>query len=273
MGRVIEAAIRWFRRNPGRAYLPEGFADRVNGPRDAGGKGRMGQVRARQVNGDNGGPARFFMTDKVDGAVTILECCKHCGGHDTFDEAVAHGVAAGVVEHVAPCVPVGVASEAPGGEPNPGADAPADQLRDRVPEVKPGDVLETTDGSVIRIGSDTPVDVLKMESRLPCSQVKATCARIVHVYSNRWRGPRPGVVVCGWGVSADTQLINVNVFLDGANDTKVLAEFRARPDGNTLTSVPLYDALDDEQRGQLLLPAVPGPDNPPRYHCEWPPRN
>lgn len=132
--------------------------------------------------------------------------------------------------------------------------------------VQAGDVLQTDGGQNIRIGSDTPPDVFSK----PQSKTMASCGRVVHVYSNRWRGPRPGLVICGWGVSGTHQLINVNVMLDGANDTKVLAEFRARPDGNTLTSIGLYDPLTDLERGQLIAgPGASSKDNHPRYHCEW----
>ena len=104
----------------------------------------------------------------------------------------------------------------------------------------------------------------------PTSKTPASVGRVVHVYSRRWRGPRSGIVVMGPWASAQQirdgsrQLVNVNVFLDGANDTAVLAECRARPEGNTWTSVDLFDELDQHQRDILGKQA--------EIWCEWPPR-
>lgn len=150
------------------------------------------------------------------------------------------------------------------------ADLPqADRLPDEaLTNIRPGDVLKTDSGERIRIGTDTPRDVFSK----PQSATLATCGRVVHVYSNRWDGPRPGIVICGWGIGSGRQLINVNVMLDGANEPEALDDFRKRGQGNTLTSVGLYDPLTPQERSSLISgPGASGDENPPRYHCEWMP--
>lgn len=64
-----------------------------------------------------------------------------------------------------------------------------------------------------------------------------TVGRILHAYSDRWHGPRPAIVTNGFGGAC----ANINVFLDGANDQKLLAEFRSHSDGNTFSSVTCFD--------------------------------
>lgn len=80
----------------------------------------------------------------------------------------------------------------------------------------------------------------------------ASVGRIVHVYNPKlWDGARPGVVVGGpWG-AVQNQVANVNVFLDGLNDQSVLAQFRARIEGNTFGSIPVRDPLNLEERAVL----------------------
>lgn len=127
--------------------------------------------------------------------------------------------------------------------------------------VKPGDVIETDSGEKIRIGSTTPPDVFS----LPHSKTQASCGRVVHVYSNQWRGPRPAIVVQAWGVSGTHQLINATVIQDGCND-------KALTMGATLGSVGLYDPLTPEQRAALIAgPGASSADNPARFHAEWMP--
>ncbi len=78
---------------------------------------------------------------------------------------------------------------------------------------------------------------------------RATVGRILHVFNpKRWDGPRPGIVVGGpWG-PPESQVANVNVFLDGLNDGDALSQCRTSPAGNTLGSIPVRDPLTAEQR-------------------------
>lgn len=134
--------------------------------------------------------------------------------------------------------------------------------------VKSGDILTTDTGDTIRIGFDAPLDVFNK----PHSKTPASCGRVVLVYSNRWAGPRPGIVTQAWGVSGRHQLINVTVIPDGLNDLKWLDEHGATRQGPSLGSVGLYDPLTQEERGQLIAgPGASSADNPPRYHAEWMP--
>jgi hypothetical protein len=134
--------------------------------------------------------------------------------------------------------------------------------------VKPGDIIETDAGDKIRIGADTPPDVFSK----PHSKTPASCGRIVHVYSNRWTGPRPGLVTQAWGVSDTHQLVNVTVTPDGCNDSKWLSEMAKTGQGTSIGSVGLYDPLTPEERSALICgPGASAASNPPRYHCEWMP--
>lgn len=63
------------------------------------------------------------------------------------------------------------------------------------------------------------------------------------MFSNHWQGPRPGVVMR----PLDGNTAAVNVMLNGAEDSDILADFRARPEGNTI-AVTIYDPLTNEQR-------------------------
>jgi hypothetical protein len=79
-----------------------------------------------------------------------------------------------------------------------------------------------------------------------------------------WDGPQPGLVVGGPFIDGDKQLVNVNPMIDAANFPDVLKAFRERGQGNTLTSIPLFDALSNEQRQQLHESGI-------SIWAEWPP--
>lgn len=117
------------------------------------------------------------------------------------------------------------------------------------------------------------------------STVKAAIGRIVHVYApSLWSGPQPGIVsngpftepVCELHfhgrrtVQEDGQVVNVNVLVDAANNPNALKYWRCREQGNTLTSVPLYDALTAHDRAEVLS----RPAGAAGIVCwaEWPPR-
>ncbi len=117
------------------------------------------------------------------------------------------------------------------------------------------------------------------------STTKASIGRIVHVYApSLWSGPQPGIVsngpfnepVCENAavgvrtVQNDGQHVNVNVLVDAANNPDALAFWRSRPQGNTLTSVPLYDALPHLERETV----AGRPAGAAGLVCwaEWPPR-
>lgn len=104
---------------------------------------------------------------------------------------------------------------------------------------------------------------------------KATVGRVVHVYSNLWIGPAIGWVVAAFGLFPDsmrdnreTEHVNVNVSVDGANAPKALSLFRSREQGNTLTSIKLTDPLTPEQRSAELAAAT---DEQPVFWAEWMP--
>lgn len=76
--------------------------------------------------------------------------------------------------------------------------------------------------------------------------------RVVEVYSNRWEGKRPGIVVntplpLGPNTKPD---VYVNVFLDGTRDSSVLHAWRGRPEGNTVRVLVLAQHDD-----VVVLPA------------------
>lgn len=108
-----------------------------------------------------------------------------------------------------------------------------------------------------------------------------TKGRILHFYHpTLGYDPMPCIVVNGPFNEPNTNAdgdkavfgphANVNVFVDGANHQAFLAELRGRPDGNTFTSVPVFDALDEDKRAvarERRSTAGLG------VWCEWPPRN
>lgn len=106
------------------------------------------------------------------------------------------------------------------------------------------------------------------------SSMPAQCGRIVHVYSQAWEGPRPGLVLAQvHGESHDQrQLVAVNVMLDGLRDESVLRRCRNSKSGNTLIA-PLFDPQTPEQRRSALAAARPcGQTCGIAAIAEWPPR-
>lgn len=101
---------------------------------------------------------------------------------------------------------------------------------------------------------------------------KPTVGRIVHVYSSRWDGPRPGIIVAVKPASdPDGEILtNVNVFLDGTQDAGVLAVFRLRATGNTIANMGIHEPLTTPARIGILAntPAMPGQGV---FWAEWPP--
>ena len=154
-----------------------------------------------------------------------------------------------------------------GHDANPGDTKPtrggaAAEAGDRLPpealtNIQRGDVLKADNGEHLRIGTDTPPDVFSK----PHSKTPATCGRVVHVYSNRWAGPRPGIVTQAWGISGTHQLINVTVIPDGCNDRRWLTEHGKTNQGTSLGSVGLYDPLTDEERSALICGPGASGDN------------
>jgi hypothetical protein len=88
-----------------------------------------------------------------------------------------------------------------------------------------------------------------------------TTGRVVLVHSRKFKhGPYPGLVVAAF---AGTPYVNVNPSVDGANDGEALKEFRDSGQGNTFTSLPVFDPLTPEQRAELPESMV--------AWCEWMP--
>lgn len=98
----------------------------------------------------------------------------------------------------------------------------------------------------------------------PTKQPVGIC-RAVHVYSGSglWKGARPGIVVNNFD-NPSAGPFNINVSIDGLNDAAALTKFGGHT--ATLGSVPVFDALDAEQREKVAL--MRGAD----FWAEWPPR-
>ena len=82
------------------------------------------------------------------------------------------------------------------------------------------------------------------------SKHRPTVGRVLHAYSKRWSGPRPAIVVNTF--LSNENMCNVNVFLDGANDSSLLEEVRASTNGNTWCCVYVFDMLLPAERAELL---------------------
>ena len=83
-----------------------------------------------------------------------------------------------------------------------------------------------------------------------------TVGRIVHVYSDVWSGPRPGLVVMSFG----NELANVRVFFDDVNDTAAITLLGRN---RMAMSVPVTNEPDSTRIGNLRELRV--------WAC-WPPR-
>lgn len=104
---------------------------------------------------------------------------------------------------------------------------------------------------------------------------RPSIGRVLHVYSAHWSGAQPGIVSNGpWDEPFLSELgpaVNVNVIVDAANNPKVLELWRARSSGNTLCSVPVFDALSEEQRA-IVRQQLAGRGDDLGAWAEWPPR-
>jgi len=96
--------------------------------------------------------------------------------------------------------------------------------------------------------------------------------RIVHVYSSRWSGPRPGIIVGVERLAAGESepRANVNVFLDGTRDAEILQLFRLRSTGNTIASMLINSPANSDDRIQALRENQPS-NNGGVFWAEWPP--
>lgn len=77
------------------------------------------------------------------------------------------------------------------------------------------------------------------------STQRATVGRILHCYSDRWVGPRPGMVVAEYATNG-WSAVAVNVQFRGGVDGELLALVRGRQDGNTFESVAVYEDLSGD---------------------------
>lgn len=90
-------------------------------------------------------------------------------------------------------------------------------------------------------------EVKAAEALVPNAGAALGVCRMLHVYSDRWVGPRPGVVVGEPTVrnlqpgGAQCVHVNVSVTPDGSRDRQWIREAEARPHGQTLVAVPVYD--------------------------------
>ena len=86
----------------------------------------------------------------------------------------------------------------------------------------------------------------KNQAEQPSSRQVPTIGRIVHVFSDLWAGPRPGIITAVFGTSPDSEF-NVQAFLDGCNDKAVAC--------NHFTSIQIHD----------------GDGEAPETYAVWPP--
>lgn len=103
------------------------------------------------------------------------------------------------------------------------------------------------------------------------SAKRATVGRQVHVYSDRWPGPRPGIVV--FAGEGERPCYTVNVSLDGTRleDRQVLSECRQAATGNSFAGLALYDPLTADRRNAALALTAPFGNPQTRMIAEWPP--
>jgi hypothetical protein len=174
-------------------------------------------------------------------------------------------------------------SSAPAADTAPAADA----LERTIPETTAYVIPEPVPGSAGAASerADVP-QPFTPEPVVLTSKRKAGIPRMVCVFCpDLWSGPQPGVVSGGPFVEPITnpvgsevieqegQVVNVNALVDAANNPRALAVWRGRREGNTMCSVPLYDALTPEQRAQVAPRSLIGTDSSGnRYFawCEWP---
>lgn len=93
------------------------------------------------------------------------------------------------------------------------------------------------------------------------SKTIATTGRVCLLFASAaaalsWVGPRyAGVLESSVTPDAPNapskQLVDVNLSVHGVRDAELLAAFRARPEGNTFSGVPIFDALTPEQRVEV----------------------
>lgn len=78
--------------------------------------------------------------------------------------------------------------------------------------------------------------------KLRISSTPRTVPRNLQIYSNLWKGPRPGIISCdGLEGPPDVQGVTINVLADGRRDRQFLAFIRASPDGNSFGGIPCYE--------------------------------
>lgn len=100
------------------------------------------------------------------------------------------------------------------------------------------------------------------------------CGRILHLYSNRWIGPRPAIVVNCWPPTqeSDEYRVNVNVQLDGSTDGNFLNDCRSSPSGNTINALTVHD---EPPTGRTLADTTEYPKGTSEqrngfFYCCWP---
>lgn len=99
------------------------------------------------------------------------------------------------------------------------------------------------------------------------SSIPVTCGRIVWLFSNGWKGPRPGKIVR----PVRDHLANINVELDGETDRDVIAVISTTHSGRTLLAIPVFDSMSDEQRAEYAKHASAVPEEHTPVWAEWMP--
>ena len=104
------------------------------------------------------------------------------------------------------------------------------------------------------------------------SRLPATCGRDLLAYSHsQWVGPRPAKVMVGPHAPIDDvrggafQRVDANIHFHGSRDQGMLAQVRASPQGNTFTSLPVFDPLNDAERQAVIASGI-------GLWLEWPSR-
>lgn len=164
--------------------------------------------------------------------------------------------------------------------------------------MKAGEVVEWRSGEVVGATKERNVsdevqvgmvseEAMAVRAELPkTSPTMATVGRVLLAFCpGQWDGPQPAIVsadavsrgVAVRGVAADgestaelqMQACNANVLVDAARFPAVLAFWRGRAAGNTLTVLPVFDKLTDAERALVAARLAERTDQPVCW-AEWP---
>jgi len=94
--------------------------------------------------------------------------------------------------------------------------------------------------------------------------------RVVHLYGEKWEGPRPGIIIKYNFPGSDNDdvigFVDVNILLHGQDDQPLLTSARISPSGNTLLGVPLFGGRDNPENLHDEI------DTWGKVYAIWPPK-